>query len=160
PADHVPSTRLAWCYGDLGVAAALLGAGLSSGHDEARSEGLALAIDCAGRSRQEAYITDAGICHGAAGIPHLFNRMAQATRQPALRDAAVAWIAHMLDMRNDEPLAGFPANMPDHDGLRKWVADASLLTGAGGVALVLHAASSEIEPSWDRLLLTDIPPRS
>lgn len=160
PADHEPSTRLAWCYGDLGVAAALLGAGVVLDHDEARREGLAMALDCAGRTLQQAFISDAGICHGAAGIAHLFNRMAQATGEPALRDAAVSWIDHTLAMRTDLPLAGFPANMPDEDGKRKMVADASLLTGAGGVALVLHAASSEIEPAWDRLLLVEMPARS
>jgi lantibiotic biosynthesis protein len=158
PTDHAPSTRLAWCYGDLGVAAALLGAGLALGHDEARAEGLAVALDCAGRSLKEAFITDAGICHGAAGIAHLFNRMAQATGEPALREAAMTWIDHTLAMRSNEPLAGFPANMPEDDGQRKMIADGSLLTGAAGVALVLHAASSETEPSWDRLLLVDIPP--
>jgi hypothetical protein len=157
PVAHEPSTRLAWCYGDLGVAAALLGAGLTLGHDEARAEGLAVALDCAGRSVKDAFITDTGICHGAAGIAHLFNRMAQATGEPALRQAAVTWIDHTLAMRSDEPLAGFPANMPEDDGQRRMVADASLLTGAAGVALVLHAASSETEPSWDRLLLADIP---
>jgi lantibiotic biosynthesis protein len=158
PVEHEPSTRLAWCYGDLGVAAALLGAGLALGHDEARTEGLAVALDCAGRTVKEAFITDAGICHGAAGIAHLFNRMAQATGEPSLREAAVTWIDHMLAMRSGEPLAGFPANVPEEDGIRRMVPDASLLTGAAGVALVLHAASSETEPSWDRLLLVDMPP--
>src|SRR6185436_13835224 len=158
PADYPASPRLAWCYGDLGVAAALLGAGLAIGHDEARAAGLEIALDCAGRSLRDAMITDAGICHGAAGIAHLFNRMFQATGEAALRDAAVTWIDHTLAMRSDQPLAGFPANMPEEDGKRRMIADASLLTGAAGVALVLHAASSEIEPSWDRLLLTEMPP--
>src|SRR5262249_11510965 len=150
---YTPSSRLAWCYGDLGVAAALLGAGLAIEHAEARDEGLALALDCAARSYQDAHITDAGVCHGAAGIAHLFNRMAQATGEPRLHDAAVTWIDHTLAMRTDEPLAGFPANNPDDDGRRHYVPDATLLTGAGGVALVLHAACSEVEPAWDRLLL-------
>ena len=159
PMEHPPSVRLAWCYGDLGVAAALLGAGLAIEHDEARAAGLAVALDCAERSLREAQITDAGICHGAAGIAHLFNRMAQATGEAALRTAAVTWIDHTLAMRTDLPLAGFPANMPEDDGKPRMIADASLLTGAAGVALVLHAASSDIEPSWDRLLLVDMPPR-
>jgi lantibiotic biosynthesis protein len=160
PADHLPSTRLAWCYGDLGVAAALLGAGVAIDHDEARREGLELALDCAGRTPQQALISDTGICHGAAGIAHLFNRMAQTTGNATLRDAAVAWVDRTLAMRSELPLAGFPANMPEDDGKLKLVPDASLLTGAGGVALVLHAACSEIEPAWDRLLLVDMPTRS
>ncbi|HEY0990027.1 MAG TPA: lanthionine synthetase C family protein [Kofleriaceae bacterium] len=159
PMEHPPSVRLAWCYGDLGVAAALLGAGLAIGHDEARAEGLAVALDCAERSLRDAQITDTGICHGAAGIAHLFNRMAQATGEAALRAAAVTWIGHTLAMRTELPLAGFPANLPEDDGQPRMIADASLLTGAAGVALVLHAASSDIEPSWDRLLLVEMPPR-
>jgi hypothetical protein len=63
-------------------------------------------------------------------------------------------------MRGDAPLAGFPAIAADADGKRGPMADPSLLGGACGVALVLHAACSEIEPAWDRLLLVDLPPRS
>lgn len=159
PVDYGPSPRLAWCYGDLGIAAALLGAGLAIDHDEARREGLALAHDCAARSFEEAYISDTGICHGAAGIAHLFNRMAQATGDDGLRAAAVRWIDRIFAMRSDLPLAGFPANMPEEGGRPAFIADSTMLTGAGGVALVLHAASSEIEPSWDRLLLVDMAPR-
>jgi lantibiotic biosynthesis protein len=159
PTRHPPSPRLAWCYGDLGVAAALLRAGLAIDHAEAYEEGLALALDCAARSLAEATISDAGICHGAAGIAHLFNRMAQATGAAALHDAAVRWIDQTLAMRTDLPLAGFPANVPLDDGLPRYEASGSLLTGAAGVALVLHAASSAIEPGWDRMLLVDLPPK-
>jgi hypothetical protein len=160
PTAHPPSPRLAWCYGDLGVAAALLRAGLAIDHAEAYEEGLALALDCATRSLADAAIFDAGICHGAAGIAHLFNRMAQATGAAALHEAAVRWIDQTLAMRNDLPLAGFPANAPLADGKPRYEASGALLTGAAGVALVLHAASSAVEPSWDRILLVDLPPRA
>lgn len=158
PTTHPPSPRLAWCYGDLGVAAALLRAGLAIDHAEAYDEGLALALDCATRSLADAAITDTGICHGAAGIAHIFNRMAQATANAALHEAAVRWIDQTLAMRNELPLAGFPANAP-LDNLPRYEADGSLLTGATGVALVLHAASSAVEPGWDRILLVDLPPK-
>jgi len=157
PSPGPISPRLAWCYGDLGVAAALLRVGVAIGHREAYDEGLALALDCATRSVADAAIGDAAICHGAAGIAHLFNRMAQATDAPALRDAAVRWLDHTLAMRSTAPLAGFPANRPVA-GVSHLEADPSLLSGAGGVALVLHAASGAIEPSWDRMLLVDLPP--
>jgi hypothetical protein len=159
PSERLASPRLAWCYGDLGVAAALLRAGLAIDHAEAYEEGLALALDCAERSVEEAAISDTAICHGAAGIAHLFNRMAQATGAAALHDAAVRWIDQTLAMRSDAPLAGFPANAPIDGNKPHFVPNASLLTGAAGVALVLHAASSSVEPGWDRLLLVDLPPR-
>lgn len=160
PTERPPSPRLAWCYDDLGAAAALLVAGVVAGHAEAHDAGLAVARDCAARSYDDARISDAGICHGAAGIAHVFNRMAQATGDAALRDAAVRWIDHTLAIRRTEPIAGFPADLPGPDGKRAYVPDPTLLTGAAGVALVLHAASSEIEPLWDRLLQVDLPPRS
>jgi hypothetical protein len=159
PSVPPPSSRLAWCYGDLGVAAALLRTGLAIDHAQAHDEGLALALDCATRSVEEASISDAAICHGAAGIAHLFNRMAQATGEAALHEAAVRWIDHTLAMRSDLPLAGFPANLPQGSAGIQLVPNASLLNGAAGVALVLHAASSTVEPGWDRILLVDLPPR-
>jgi hypothetical protein len=38
------------------------------------------------------------------------------------------------------------------------VADKGLLTGAAGVALALLAATTALEPDWDRVLLVAIPP--
>jgi len=96
--------------------------------------------------------------------------IAEATRThaPARADAdepsdhallrAERWVDIGLSMRNDRPLAGFPA-CGSENGVRTWDPDATLLTGAPGVALVLHAAISELEPSWDRLLLVDLPPQ-
>lgn len=159
PVSRPATARLAWCYQDLGAAAALLGAGLALDLEEARDAGLALAIDCATRSVADAQISDACLCHGAAGIAHLFNRMAQATGAAALHDAAQRWLAQLFAMRGTAALAGFPANIPTVDGHTRLVADGTLLRGAGGVALVLHAACSTIEPAWDRLLLVDLPPR-
>lgn len=34
-----------------------------------------------------------------------------------------------------------------------WQADPSFLTGAGGIALALVAATSDVPPDWNRLLL-------
>ena len=136
---HAPaSPRLAWCYGDLSVALALVGAGVLAKRASWRALGVELARDCAARSYETAAISDAGICHGAAGIAHLFHRMARATGDDVLLAAAAIWIDRLVAMHHV-------------------VTDRSLLTGATGVALVLHAAISDVEPSWDRLLLADLP---
>lgn len=158
PEEAHPSARLAWCYNDLGVAAALLVAHAYAGHAEAGAAGREVARDCAARSIDDAMIFDAHVCHGAGGIGHLFNRMAQATGDAVLREAASRWIDHTIAMRTTEPIAGFPSSHPK-DGKRIMQPDASMLTGAAGVGLVLHAASSEVEPSWDRLLMVELPPR-
>ncbi len=153
PSAAAGSSRLAWCYGDLGVAHALLGAALIVDRPAWGTAALAIAHDCAARSAADAKISDAAFCHGASGIAHLFHRMARATDDALLASAARTWIDHALSMRSSAGLAGFPrqeAGMAPE-------ADATILTGAAGVGLVLHAAISELEPSWDRLLLADLP---
>src|SRR6516162_7349572 len=67
--------RLAWCYGDPGVAAALLGAARCVAEPAWESAALAIARRATERPPSEAGVQDAGLCHGAAGLAHLFNRM-------------------------------------------------------------------------------------
>jgi hypothetical protein len=150
------SPRLAWCYGDLSVASALVGAGLHAREPAWRREGLALAHACAARTLDHAHIRDASLCHGAAGIAHMFHRIARATRDEALTIAARAWIIETTRMQSDAPIAGFP-RVFESEGELRFEEDATLLTGCTGVALALHAAISEVEPRWDRLLLLDLP---
>jgi hypothetical protein len=61
--------------------------------------------------------------------------------------------------RPNEAIAGFPArgvdpNRPDQI---RWVAEPGILTGAAGVALALLAATTNLEPQWDRMMLVSIP---
>lgn len=46
-----------------------------------------------------------------------------------------------------------PLIVRDQEIPGNFVDDPSFLTGAVGVALVLLAASSEVEPAWDRILM-------
>jgi hypothetical protein len=142
--------RLAWCYGDLGVAAALTAA--AQVEPRWQQEARSLARACALRPSGE-WLHDAGVCHGAAGIAHTFNRMYQATGDLVLRDAALRWLTVTLEMRNEHAYAGFPAFDGETGG---WRADATLLSGAAGIALVLRSMVSEDAPLWDRLLLLDL----
>src|SRR5262249_54356206 len=139
-----PSGRLAWCYGDLGVAVALMSAAQATDNAAWRSEAVTLAADCADRSHAPARSNDTGLCHGAFGLAHLFNRLRHATGDERHARAARYWIEHGLAIRSDKPLAGFPS-LETRDGVDDWVADASLLTGIVGAALVLHSTISTQE---------------
>ena len=150
------SSRLAWCYNDLGVAVAMLAAGRATGNATWSGDALALARDCAGRTGDRAKLDDAGLCHGYFGAAHLFQRLHHATGEAGFAEAARRWLAHGLATRNDRPVAGFPRKLGD--GSDDWMADASLLTGAAGVALALHAMITSVEPGWDQLLLVDLGP--
>lgn len=149
--------RIAWCYGDLGVAVALMSAAAATGRDDWRRDALELAHGMAARPFELSQVIDAGLCHGAAGVAHLFNRLAQATGDPAFAKTADTWFGHVLAIRRPDGLAGFPRAVYN-DGNPTWEPSADLLNGATGVALALHAAISPIEPAWDQLLLADLSP--
>ncbi len=152
--------RVAWCYGDLGVAVAMMSAATATGREDWRTEALALARGMAERSFESSLVGDAGLCHGAAGVAHLFNRLAQATGDTVLAAAADTWFGHTLAMRKDHEtheIGGFP-RATYGEGAVGFAPAADLLNGAAGVALALHAAISPIEPAWDQLLLADLSP--
>jgi lantibiotic modifying enzyme len=79
PGQENGQARIAWCYGDLGIAVALLIAARGMGELEWEQTALDLARGAAFRSFVDLGVVDAGLCHGAAGNAHLFNRLFQAT---------------------------------------------------------------------------------
>ena len=153
--DCEPSpARLAWCYGDPGVAIALFAAGRSASRADWEADAIRIALRAASRSLESSAVEDAGLCHGAAGIGHIFNRLFQATGDERFAEAARRWFEQALAYRTpDEGIGGFLAVGSDS---RERVADTGFLTGAAGVGLALLAACTPIEPAWDRALLVDV----
>jgi hypothetical protein len=102
-------------------------------------------------------VVDAGLCHGAAGLAHLFNRLYQATQETWLAEAARFWFDQTLTLRRPgHGLGGYTAWHLAPHGKMDWVTDASFLTGAAGVALTLLAGVSSAEPAWDHVLLANV----
>lgn len=150
PSEAGGNRRVAWCYGDLGVAFGVLAAAQVCDRTDWRDAALGLARGCA--TVDDPMIRDAGLCHGTAGAVHLFSRLWHATGEELFAVAARRWLDRTLAIRRTEPIAGFPMSL-GHDA---WESSAAILTGASGVALALHAAVTDTEPTWDRLLLVDV----
>jgi lantibiotic modifying enzyme len=146
--------RLAWCYGDLGVAVALLAAGRAAGLPAVEEQAREVALSAAGRTPEQARVKDAGLCHGAAGVGHLFNHLFQETGEARFRGSARLWFDRTLAMRaSGRGPGGYGAWVPDERGIFTWRDEPGVLVGAAGVGLALHAAASSIAPSWDAMLL-------
>ena len=147
--------RLAWSYGDAGIASALLLAARGAGRDDWQQAALAVARRAAERTVETSGVRDAMLCHGAAGVAHLFNRMFQATGDAWLADAARRWFAQVFAMqRPGAGIAGYQGFVEGRGGEPDtWQTNPGLLTGTAGLALALLAAATEIEPEWDRFLL-------
>jgi hypothetical protein len=161
PHYHFPGTepylsRVAWCFGDLGIASSLLLAARGAGEPAWETEARRIALAAAARSLETSRVPDAGLCHGAAGVAHIFNRLYQATGEPEFGRAAHFWLQHALSLR--EPglgIAGF--RMATGAGWNAWVDEPGFLVGATGIGLALLAAVSDVEPAWDRVLLASLP---
>ncbi len=152
--------RCAWCYGDPGIAAALLLAARGVGAADWEREAVALACRAAERPESEAGVVNAGFCHGAAGLAHLYNRMYQATGEPTLGRAALYWLERTLGFYRLARDAGGSWVQGNWDPGRRerWTwTGIELVEGAAGVALVLLAAATSVEPTWDRMFLVSAP---
>lgn len=152
-------SRLAWCYGDAGLAAAFLVAARAAGNQAWAEEAIAIARKGATRDPEKCYVKDVCFCHGTAGLAHIFNRFYQATRDPVFAQACRYWLDQTLQARKPGTgAAGYLVLAPDDENTVSWKERFGLIEGIAGVGLTMLAAVSDIEPSWDRIFMVDIPP--
>jgi len=151
------AARTAWCYGDLGIAVAMLRAARALEDDALYERAVSLARACATRPDAMCCVQDAGLCHGAAGLGHLQNRLFHATGDAVVREGAQRWFRNTLDLRTQDDLARVPAFLPgvERGAQAAWGASPGILSGAAGVGLALMSALGGL-PDWDQPLLTDV----
>ncbi len=151
-------SRLAWCYGDPGIAATLLATARAVGEPDWEKEAIAIGLHSAARPEATALIRDAGLCHGSAGLGHLFNRLYQATGEERFAEAARHWLLHVMSFQvRGEGVAGYRAWEVNPETKEPgWRPDAGFLEGATGIGLALLGAVSNVDPAWDRVLLLSV----
>lgn len=153
PAWYVPGrelvpTRSAWCYGDPGIAVALLLASEAKRNTVWRAEAERIGRIAAQRPMGDTGASETSICHGAAGLALIYHRLFAYTRAETFRAAALTWLRPVLErctQVSTEPGAHL-------SGLRR-SSSLGFLNGIAGECLVLLAAASPVEPEWDRALL-------
>ena len=93
-------------------------------------------------------ISDAPLCHGAAGLAHIFNPIYQTEGDPRCREQALFWVEQALAMRRlMGGVGGYLASTrPDPGGSVVWEPSPAFLDGAIGIALMLLAALTPVEP--------------
>ncbi len=149
-ADGIPlnSSRLAWCYGDLGIGIALYQAGVITKKIEWEEFALDVLYKCTKRRNlKQNSVVDAGLCHGTAGIGQIFHRMYRNTDDAVFKDAAQYWFDKTRKFEKSEQ--GYKA----WQGKLGWVNETNLLEGATGIKLALHCWENNIDPDWDSCLL-------
>jgi lantibiotic modifying enzyme len=145
-------SRLAWCYGDLGISYLLYRAGCKLDNKSLQLEALQILEETTKRrSDKETFIADANFCHGTIGIAHIYNRLFCLSGMDSFKDAAEFWYDRTIAYGNVEDGAA---------GYETWRVGGSekvttLLEGISGVGLGLISAVSDISPAWDKFVLLD-----
>lgn len=152
--DNTFNSRLAWCYGDPGVAAAFIHAGKATGHQEYLEEADRI-IDFIARRKDPSMGTiDAGFCHGSLGLAHIFNRFYQYKKDPVLKEQAIHWVNKSCTLIEQTP-DNIAVSMIEEEEL-KWNSEPEILLGIAGLSLTLLSSIAPVVPAWDEIFLLDL----
>jgi lantibiotic modifying enzyme len=144
------SSRLAWCYGDLGICCALWQAKQILNDKSLDRQILEILLhNCQIQNLENARVVDAGLCHGASGVAHIFKRFYHRYNHPSLKESADYWYKVTLNMAivNDS-LASYKQWTTDG-----WEYSESFLEGSAGITNALIYREYGNEPYWDEILL-------
>ena len=143
----VAATRDAWCYGTPGLARALWLAGEALDDDNVRGVALEAMFAVLRRPIRYRYIDSPTFCHGVAGLLQIVLRFAHDTRQDAFREAAGVLVDQLIAAYQPDRPLGYASLEPGPVEVDR----PGLLDGAPGIAMVLLAAATDTEPTWDRV---------
>jgi len=144
-------SRLAWCYGDLGVGYILYQAGLVLNDSHICDYALDILIHSTKRKMvNQTLVMDAGFCHGSAGIAHIYNKMWHYTENKIFKSATEFWINKTIEFSAfDNGIVGYKRFISDSKGYEN---SQGLLEGVSGIGLVLLSYITG-DYSWDYCLM-------
>lgn len=153
--NNILKSRLAWCYGDLGVASAIWQAGKTLDNQQWKDKALEVFRYATTRTELDSnFVRDAGICHGTAGIAQIFKRMYIETGIEDFKIANEYWIQETIKMAKfEDGAAGYKA----YHGINgeEWKSEYSFLEGIAGIGLSLisYLSDNPEDSTWDEILL-------
>lgn len=136
PQSHNTASRLAWCYGDVGVGFALHSAGLAVDSPQLRAFATELVEARLDQPDESFTLSDTGLCHGTLGVAHLINKMSLNNDSPRMGELLATWRAVQ------------PMSHLDHG----YHQQPDLLDGTAGVLLALSETPGAGRHRWDTCL--------
>ena len=130
-------SRLAWCYGDLGIACALHYASIITGDNNLRDFALrVLLYDAKFRRDLKAnHINDNCICHGVSGIYLIFKELSKQTNNPVFIDASMYWENVLISsVANSPSKSRYYSYDPEKNC---YIYRSGLLNGPSGIGMAL-----------------------
>ena len=154
-----PYSRLAWCYGDLCMAFALIHSGIALQNDEWKSKGIEVALKTTKRMFENSGCNDAPFCHGSIGLVHMYHRLYTLTKNETFKSASQKWLAISIQefYRPGEWAGGyFFRTFNEEKSIFEHIPQYSLLEGSAGIALVYLSFLFDVKPEWDIIFLTNV----
>lgn len=145
------NSRLAWCYGDLGVSYALYITAMALNRNDLYEMSNEILLHSSQRNiNTEILEFDSGFCHGTSGVAHIYNRFYHYTGNIEFLKRAKYWIEQTMLLGDNKN--GMSA------GFKKLKTDSlednyNYIEGIAGIGLVLMSVVSDIEPVWDESML-------
>jgi len=144
-------SRLAWCYGDLGIGIRLWHAGKALQDTSLQNIAVNILEHAAQRKTpEETLVVDAGLCHGSFGNAQMFLRMYKETNNSVFKKACEFW---MQDGLNKATHTDGYAGYKQWKGPEEWKKEVSLLEGIAGIGLTIIDYLADFETNWDECLM-------
>ncbi|HET6226621.1 MAG TPA: lanthionine synthetase C family protein [Bacteroidia bacterium] len=144
------SSRLAWCYGDLGIGLTFLLAAETLNDQELKNYSIEiLKHTCKRMNLSKEGIKDAGLCHGTTGLVKIYRNLYQKTTIPEFKTAGDFWLQKTIEIATHESgHAGYKTFSIDH-----YENDCGLLEGISGVGIVFLEELMRKPLSWEKSLM-------
>ncbi|WP_299678327.1 lanthionine synthetase C family protein [uncultured Dokdonia sp.] len=145
------NSRLAWCYGDLGVAISILKASQTLKDDNLLNESIKILKKTTKRKDiKESGVKDAGLCHGAFGIMIIYKHFFDQTNILLFKEMSDYWANLSINLAtHNDGYAGFKEY-----NVTLWKSNQKLLGGVSGIGLaILDYLGESIK--WKEVLIID-----
>jgi lantibiotic modifying enzyme len=143
PEENKKGSRFGWCYGDLGICCSLYHLYKLNNKDAYKYQIIdILSINTRRKSFEQTIINDPYLCHGTAGIAHIYNTFYKRLGKKEFEECSLYWLEEtlkMLDIKN--PIS----TKTNGTGL-------GFLEGLSGIGLALLSFISDEVDDWDECL--------
>lgn len=145
------NSRLAWCYGDLGIGKAIQWSSDIQQKPQLKLKAKELLLKASLRKTQEnSIVVDAGYCHGSFGNAHIFQQLGFGFNEEQFLVTADYWLNDGLKRRFKD----------DNQPYQQWSKlegrfkfELNVLEGLSGIGLSMLAFLTESESKWDESLM-------
>ncbi|WP_299834415.1 lanthionine synthetase C family protein [uncultured Tenacibaculum sp.] len=144
-------SRVAWCYGDLGIALKLYQSSKILNNKYIEDEAIKILTHTSKRTDpKDTRVVDAGICHGSFGNSILFGKIYHYTKIDEFKNARDFWLIDGISKGNmKDGYAGYKKKV----GSNNWEKELNVLQGIAGIGLSILDYLNTEKNNWDESLM-------